>query len=103
MVHSGWTRAVTESLKTTMRAIGKILCALSVSSRATTFALPEFRYTVTEYDPAKPWLIVGPLRRETVQLDDSDDFATWAARAWPGPRFRAQLEPEPLAPWDAAD
>ena len=38
IVHSGCTRAVTESLNTTMRAIGRILCAFSVSSSAVTIA-----------------------------------------------------------------
>ena len=47
IVHSGCTRAVTESLNTTMRAIGRILCARSVSSSAgrlrTAPAVPALR------------------------------------------------------------
>ena len=61
--------------------------------------MPDYRFTITEYDGDQPWLIVGPLRRETVELEDGEDFATWAAQAWPRPTFQVQLEPEPLGPW----
>ena len=61
--------------------------------------VPEYRYTVAEYDPEKPWLIVGPRLRMTVELDEGEDFTIWATQAWPAPRFRAQLEPGPLPPW----
>jgi hypothetical protein len=64
--------------------------------------VPEFRYTITEYDPQRPWLIVGPLRRMTVDLEEGEDFSTWAAQVWPRPRFQAQIEPEPLRPWETA-
>jgi hypothetical protein len=64
--------------------------------------VPKYGYTVTEYDARRPWVIVGPLRRMTVELDDGEDFATWAAQAWPRPRFQTDLEREPLPPWEGA-
>ncbi|MFZ1996500.1 MAG: hypothetical protein WAU75_20480 [Solirubrobacteraceae bacterium] len=67
------------------------------------FAVRTYPYTVTEYDARRPWLIVGPLRRMTVELEDGEDFATWAAKAWPRPRYQADREPEPLPPWECAD
>jgi hypothetical protein len=63
----------------------------------------EFRYTVAEYDPQQPWLLVGEIRRLTVQLQDAETFTAWAARRWPTPRYKAELEPEALRPWQDAD
>jgi hypothetical protein len=59
----------------------------------------ELRYTVTEYDPDQPWLLVGEIRRLAVHLEDAETFSAWAARTWPAPRFKAELEPEALRPW----
>ena len=59
----------------------------------------EFRYTVTEYDRNHPWLLVGEIRRLTVELEDTESFSAWAARTWPPPRYKAELEPEALGPW----
>jgi hypothetical protein len=63
----------------------------------------EVRYTVAEYDPHQPWLLVGEIRRLTVQLEDTETFSAWAAHTWPAPRYKAELEPEALRPWQAAD
>jgi hypothetical protein len=57
-----------------------------------------FTYTLTEHDPAKPWLIVGQEHR-TVELDDGVDFFAWAGEQWPAPRRSVQLDPRQLAPW----
>ena len=38
-------------------------------------SVPTYRYTVTEYDAHRPWLIVGPLRRMTVELEEGEEFA----------------------------
>jgi hypothetical protein len=65
-------------------------------------SVPTYRYTITEYDAARPWVSVGPLRRMTVELEDAEDFAVWAAQAWPRPRFQADLNREPLPPWESA-
>ena len=63
-----------------------------------TSSMPEYRYTLAEYDPDKPWLVLGPLRHMTVELDDDVDFLAWAAKAWPRPRYQAVLVPD-LPPW----
>ena len=63
----------------------------------------EFRYTFAEYDPRQPWLLVGEIRRLTVRLEDTETFSAWAARTWPAPRYKAELEPEALRPWQEAD
>ena len=46
-------------------------------------------------------LVVGPLRRMTVELAEDEDFLTWVARTWPRPRYEAVLVPE-LPPWEGA-
>jgi hypothetical protein len=51
-----------------------------------------YSYTVTEYDVAKPWVVVGQARR-AVDLEDGANFFDWAHRAWPRPRFSVQLDP----------
>lgn len=63
--------------------------------------MTEYSYTVAEYDPDKPWLVLGPLRRMTVELDDGEDFLAWAGRTWPPPRYQAVLVPG-LPPWEGA-
>jgi hypothetical protein len=58
----------------------------------------ELRYTVTEYDAQRPWVVLAQTRGLVVDLD-TEDFAAWAARAWPAPRYKADLEPGALKPW----
>ena len=58
-----------------------------------------YTYTVAEYDRERPWLVVGPLRRLSVELPDGEDFLAWAAQAWPRPWYEAILVPE-LPPWE---
>jgi len=60
--------------------------------------LPEFKYTVTEHDPEKPWLVRGR-RHGTVKLEDDASFFEWAAEGWPAPRWSVELDPGRLAPW----
>jgi hypothetical protein len=59
----------------------------------------EYRYTVAEYDPQRPWLLVGEIRHLTVELDDEHSFTSWAARKWPAPRFKTELDAGQLGPW----
>jgi hypothetical protein len=59
--------------------------------------MPEFSFTVTEYSPDKPWLVVGSEHR-TVQLDDREDFHDWAHERWPEPRWRVDANPWQLSP-----
>jgi hypothetical protein len=64
--------------------------------------MPVYRYSVTEYDPKKPWVVLGTSPGLTVDLPDPRSFPTWAAGQWPAPRYEARLEPEPLRPWESA-
>lgn len=61
--------------------------------------MPEYHYTVAEYDPQRPWLLVGEIRHLTVELDDEHSFTSWAERTWPAPRFKAELDAGQLGPW----
>jgi hypothetical protein len=60
--------------------------------------VPELRYTVTEYDPQRPWVMVSRTRGLAVDLD-AEDFPAWAARAWPATRYTTEIEPGALRPW----
>lgn len=61
--------------------------------------MPEYRYALAKYEPSRPWLPVGPIQHLTVELGEGESFAAWAAREWPAPRFKAELEREELGPW----
>jgi hypothetical protein len=75
----------------------KRLCAARLRLWEHVF-VPELRYTVTEYDPERPWVMLTQTRGLVVDLD-AQDFPAWAARAWPAPRYRTELEPGTLEPW----
>jgi hypothetical protein len=49
-------------------------------------------YTVTEHDPARPWMVLGsgPGR---VALPDDRSFFEWAREHWPSPRWSVELDP----------
>lgn len=55
--------------------------------------MPTYRYTLTEYDTNKPWLIKSTSTGLTVQLERAGDFAEWASGQWPKPRYAATLDP----------
>lgn len=57
----------------------------------------EYRYSVTEYDPERPWIVHGSSRGQ-VTLADDDSFYEWAQEHWPAPRWSVQLDPWQLAP-----
>jgi hypothetical protein len=64
--------------------------------------LPEYRYSVTEYDSERPWIVRGN-QRGSVALDDDARFFEWAAEHWPAPRWRVELDPWQLAPeWEGS-
>ncbi|HEX4011727.1 MAG TPA: hypothetical protein VHX62_17025 [Solirubrobacteraceae bacterium] len=60
--------------------------------------MPEYRYSVAEYDPARPWIVVGEVRQLTVSLSDDEDFTEWAACEWPAPRYEVRVDPWQLSP-----
>ena len=58
-------------------------------------SMRTWNFSVTEYDPTKPWLIVSVRRGMTVELDDEIPFTDWAHDEWPSPRYSVELDP-----WD---
>lgn len=52
----------------------------------------EYRYTVSEHDLEKPWLVIGREHR-AVRLGDDASFFEWAHQTWPEPRYTVQLDP----------
>ena len=58
----------------------------------------EHRFTLTEYDPDRPW-VVRSQGRHFIELPDDQDFAAWASERWPDQRFMVELEPN-LEPWN---
>ena len=57
----------------------------------------EYGYTVTEHDPATPWLILG-IQHHMVSLPDGQEFFGWATTEWPPDRFTVELDPWALVP-----
>lgn len=57
----------------------------------------QLHFTLTERDPARPW-IVRSIERSTIELEKRSDFDGWARQQWPREEFSAELDPE-LAPW----
>jgi hypothetical protein len=57
----------------------------------------EYRFILTEHDPARPWLVIGAEHR-TVTLDDDVNFFAWARGRWSEPRWSVELEPR-LSEW----
>jgi hypothetical protein len=57
----------------------------------------EYRFTTTQYDSDRPWIVVSTERR-TVKLEDDEKFYAWADREWPRPRFKVELDPWQLSP-----
>jgi dTDP-4-dehydrorhamnose 3,5-epimerase-like enzyme len=62
------------------------------------FALPENRYTVTEQDPERLWIVRG-ISHGAVTLADDASFFEWAAENWPAPKWSVELDPYQLARW----
>ncbi len=54
--------------------------------------MAKFSYTVTEYDPDQPWIVIGT-GHGTVTLPDGESFFEWAHGHWPAPRWSVELDP----------
>ena len=78
-----------------MRAAEKPL--LSFADVCEHVFVPEYRYTLTEHDLAKPWLIRGSEQR-TIALEDGVSFFDWAHEHWPAPRWTVELAPWQIGP-----
>jgi hypothetical protein len=59
--------------------------------------VPEYRFTTTEHDPGRLWIVVGR-QHQTVTLADGANFFEWAAERWPAPRWTVELDPWQLSP-----
>jgi hypothetical protein len=53
--------------------------------------MPVFSFTLTEYQPDKPWLIVS-IGRDSVELEDGENFYDWAQEHYPNSRYRVELD-----------
>ena len=58
----------------------------------------SYSYTVTEYEPERPW-VVRSTSRGSIELPQDTHFYDWAREQWPGPRFGVKLDRPPLSPW----
>jgi hypothetical protein len=58
----------------------------------------QHRFTLTEYEPDRPW-VVRASGRHIIELPEDQDFGTWAAERWSVQRFRVEVEPK-LEPWN---
>jgi hypothetical protein len=58
--------------------------------------VPEYGYTLAEYDPERPWIVIRQGHR-TVTLDAGLNFFEWAHEQWPAPRWTVELDPWELA------
>jgi hypothetical protein len=57
----------------------------------------KYRYTVTERDPDRPWIVLGS-GSGRVELPDDGSFFEWAREHWPAPRWSVDLDPWQLTP-----
>jgi hypothetical protein len=60
--------------------------------------MPAYSFTLTEHDPERPWIVVGPQEHRTVELNEGVQFFAWARVQWPPPRWSIQLDPWQLSP-----
>jgi hypothetical protein len=56
-----------------------------------------YRFTLTEYDPDRPWIVRGQ-DVQTITLADGASFFEWAHEHWPAPRWSVELDPWQLTP-----
>jgi hypothetical protein len=63
----------------------------------------EYRFTITEHDAERPWIVLGS-EHHTAALEDGVSFFAWAHERWPPPRWTVELDPwqlgEGLPPCD---
>ena len=50
----------------------------------------KIEFTVTEYDPAHPWIVVATVR-DSVELPNIGEFVAWARARWPEPRYAVRV------------
>jgi hypothetical protein len=52
----------------------------------------EYRFTITEHDPERPWMVLSSEHR-TIKLPDGRDFFAWAHDQWPGATLERSARP----------
>jgi hypothetical protein len=52
----------------------------------------QYDFTLVEYDPQRPWIVLSSEHR-TIKLPDGLSFFEWAHEQWPAPRWT--VEPDP--------
>jgi hypothetical protein len=57
--------------------------------------MPEYRFTLTEHDANRPWIVLSHDHRRAT-LDEGVSFFEWAHEQWPAPRWRVELDPRQL-------
>jgi len=57
----------------------------------------EYRFTITEHDPDRPWIVLSSEHR-TIKLPDGREFFAWAREQWPAPRWSVVLDPWQFTP-----
>jgi hypothetical protein len=62
-----------------------------------TYVRARVRFTLTEHDPERAWIVRGG-QHCTVSLEDGVEFFAWAHEQWPAPRWSIELAPGQLAP-----
>jgi hypothetical protein len=71
--------------------------ALDEAANIRSYPMREYRFTVTEHDQDRPWLVLGREHR-TTKLADELNFFAWAHEQWPAPRWSVELDPGQLTP-----
>jgi hypothetical protein len=71
---------------------GVIVRSAPFDSHANIRSVSEYRFTLTEHDPERPWIVHSSERR-TITLEDGQDFFAWAREHWPKPRWTVELDP----------
>jgi hypothetical protein len=59
--------------------------------------MPSYSFTLTEHDPAEPWIVRGH-ERQTIDLEDGVSFFEYAREHWPAPWWSVELDPWQLSP-----
>jgi hypothetical protein len=56
-----------------------------------------FHFSVTEFDPAKPWMIVSTRTGLSLEASSAEEFRERAQQEWPAERYTIELAPGELS------
>jgi hypothetical protein len=63
--------------------------------------VPAFSYSLTTYDPDRPWIVLSREHR-VIELPEGADFVVWARETYPGDATMVELDPQTQQPWPSA-